>query len=104
MEQSSPSTTSTSTPTLARMHKWTNTTLESIDLHRPFLVYSESDISYTRNEAYIKAAYHVGVRLNKQVGIIGGQFHYFHNVHRWIYIDELVYDELTTVGAENETA
>lgn len=90
MEQSSPSMTSDSMPPLAKMRKWADTTLPTIDLRRPFLAYTESDTSYMRHEAYIQGAYHVGMRLSEQVAIIGSHFSYYHKVHCWIYLDELV--------------
>lgn len=86
------------------MRKWTADTFETLDLRRPFLAYAESDISYLRHEPHIQAAYHVGTRLNKQVAIIGGQFHYFHNVHSWIYIDEIVAGEWMPAESEDGAA
>ena len=90
MEQSSPNTTSTSMPLLAKMRPWDKDTLESIELRRPFLAYTESDTSYSRHEVFIQGDYHIGKRLSEQVAIIGGQFSYYHKVHCWIYLDELV--------------
>ena len=59
-------------PLLAKMRPWDKDTLESIDLRRPFLAYTESDTSYMTREAYIQGEYHVGKRLSEQVAIIGG--------------------------------
>ena len=65
MEQSSPNTTSTSMPLLAKMRPWDKDTLESIELRRPFLAYTESDTSYSRHEAFIQGDYHIGKRLSE---------------------------------------
>ena len=77
-------------PPLAKMRPWDKDTLESIELRRPFLAYTESDTSYSRHEAFIQGDYHIGKRLSEQVALIGGQFSYYHAVKFWIYLDELI--------------
>ena len=95
-------------PPLAKMRPWDKDTLESIELRRPFLAYSESDTSYSRHEAFIQGDYHIGKRLSEQVAIIGNHFSYCHKVHCWIYLDELVEMQPLTgkwikLEKENET-
>ena len=97
MEQSSHPTNSASTePSLTKMRPWDKDTSVQLDVGRPFLAYTDSDISYVRHEPHIQRAYHVGVRLNERITFIGGTYSYLHVVHQWIYLDEVV--ELGPIG------